>query len=176
MSFKPVVSVLALALLAACGQDVTPPDNTGTGGDAATAPANAAATDVDPSRVDTAPGTAPTLVSEGDPGYVADASGAALYYLEGDANGERCDQALVESPVLHLEMTHGQHPCRVVDAQPRHALGGREVEAVAEGRQVHAQEALDRGRRGRGRHGPSSRSSWSSAPSSSAQWQSTSCC
>ncbi len=93
MSLKPVVSVLALALLAACGQDITPPDDTATGGEASTAPAQAPASDVDPTRVDAPPGTAPTLVSEGDPPYLADASGAALYYLEDDVGGSRCDSA-----------------------------------------------------------------------------------
>lgn len=93
MSLKPAVSALALALLAACGQDITPPDNTATGGEAATAPAQAPTSEVDPTRVDTPPGTAPTVVSEGDPPYLADASGAALYYLEGDVDGSGCDSA-----------------------------------------------------------------------------------
>src|SRR5690606_40075131 len=102
MSFKPVVSVLALALLAACGQDVTPPENTATGG-AATAPVAPAAQDVDPSRVDVPPGTRPMLVREG-PGHLADASGAALYYLEGDGNGSRCeDDCMQVCPPVTLD-------------------------------------------------------------------------
>jgi predicted lipoprotein with Yx(FWY)xxD motif len=119
MSLKPAVSVLALALLAACGQDITPPENTATGGEAATAPADATASGVDPSRVDAPAGTAPTLVSEG--GYLADASGAALYYLEGNQGGDRCDSACqqVWPPVT---LSNGGEP-----------VGGPGVQQVAVG-------------------------------------------
>lgn len=33
------------------------------------------------------------LVREGEPGHLADASGAALYYLEGNQDGSQCDDA-----------------------------------------------------------------------------------
>jgi predicted lipoprotein with Yx(FWY)xxD motif len=94
MSLKPVVSLLALGLLAACGQDVTPPDGGATGGDAARQPVATPAPQVDPSRVDAAPGTHASLIREGgDPGYLADSSGAALYYLQGNTDGSQCDTA-----------------------------------------------------------------------------------
>ena len=94
MSLKPVVSLLALGVLAACGQDVTPPDGGATGGDAARQPVAPATQQVDPSRVDAAPGTHASLIREGgDPGYLADSSGAALYYLEGNTDGSQCDTA-----------------------------------------------------------------------------------
>lgn len=96
MTLKPVASLLALGLLAACGQDVTPPDGGATGGDAArqTAATTPAPARVDPSRVDAAPGTHASVIREGaDPGYLADSSGAALYYLEGNTDGSQCDTA-----------------------------------------------------------------------------------
>ena len=94
MTFKPTVSVLAFALLAACGQDVTPPDGGATGGDAARAPATSPSGQVDPTRVDVPAGTQASLIREGgDPGYLADRSGAALYYLEGNTDGSQCDTA-----------------------------------------------------------------------------------
>ena len=44
--------------------------------------------------MDAAPGTHASLIREGgDPGYLADSSGAALYYLEGNSDGSQCDSA-----------------------------------------------------------------------------------
>ncbi|MGJ4728045.1 hypothetical protein [Luteimonas sp. SDU101] len=112
MMLKPALSALALGLLVACGQDVTPPDGGATGGEAARAPATAetAPQGVDPARIDAPPGTAATLIREGgEPGYVADASGAALYYVEGNLDGSQCDQACqqVWPPVM---LTRGDSP------------------------------------------------------------------
>jgi predicted lipoprotein with Yx(FWY)xxD motif len=94
MTLKPAISVLAFSLLVACGQDVTPPDRGATGGEAARAPVQAESPAVDPARVDVPAGTQPSLIREGsDPGHVADASGAALYYVEGNTDGSQCDTA-----------------------------------------------------------------------------------
>ena len=96
MMLKPALSALALGLLVACGQDVTPPDGGATGGEAARAPVPTqdTAPGVDPARIDAPPGTPATLVREGgEQGYVADASGAALYYLDSNTDGSKCDAA-----------------------------------------------------------------------------------
>lgn len=94
MTLKPAISILALALLVACGQDVAPPDGGATGGEAARAPAQTATPLPDPAPVDVPADTRPSLIREGgDPGHVADASGAALYYVEGNTDGSRCDTA-----------------------------------------------------------------------------------
>ncbi|TWG91159.1 putative lipoprotein with Yx(FWY)xxD motif [Luteimonas sp. J16] len=86
MSRTPLTCALALALLAGCGYDATPPDRAPEPGAAGPSPAT-------PAESNPAPGAQPLLVREGTPGHLADASGAALYYLEGNADGSRCDAA-----------------------------------------------------------------------------------
>ncbi|MDH7453477.1 hypothetical protein QF205_10425 [Luteimonas composti] len=92
---RPVLSALALALLVACGQDVTPPDGGATGGEAARAPVDAEAAPADSGHASTnaSAGGATLMLEGGETGYVADASGAALYYLEGNTDGSKCDDA-----------------------------------------------------------------------------------
>ncbi|MDH5832891.1 COG4315 family predicted lipoprotein [Luteimonas kalidii] len=90
MTPRLAVSTLALALLGACGYDATPPDAPPDNeAPAATAPAPAA-----PAAPETQAAPAqPMLVREGDPPYLADSSGAALYTLEGNTDGGACDTA-----------------------------------------------------------------------------------
>lgn len=87
------VPALLLAMLAACGQDVTPPDPPATDDGNATAQPSAPAPAAGPTASGTSPGAQPMLLREGDPGHLADGSGAALYYLEGNHDGSRCDTA-----------------------------------------------------------------------------------
>lgn len=86
MTSRYAFSVLALALLAGCGYDATPPD---TQAERAAEPAAPAT----PSPAAASASGQPLLVRQGEPGHLADASGAALYYLEGNQDGSRCDDA-----------------------------------------------------------------------------------
>lgn len=87
MTSRFALSALALALLAGCGYDATPPDPES--GPAA-APAAAA---TPPAGAEASAPAGPLLMREGEPGHLADASGAALYYLEGNVDGSQCDDA-----------------------------------------------------------------------------------
>ena len=89
MTSRFALSALALALLAGCGYDATPPE-TQSGPVAAPAPAAAPAT---PADADASAPAGPMLMREGEPAHLADASGAALYYLEGNLDGSQCDDA-----------------------------------------------------------------------------------
>ncbi|TWT20675.1 hypothetical protein [Luteimonas wenzhouensis] len=82
---RTLLPALALALLAGCGYDATPPER-------APDPAAAGAAPAAPAESTPAPAAQPLLVRE-DPGHLADASGAALYFLEGNRDGRRCDDA-----------------------------------------------------------------------------------
>ncbi len=101
-------AILAI-LVAACGHDATPPDHGDDG--AAAPPANPASatggTAPAPAQADPVEGTAqegavdsatapastrPVLaLSEGATGHLVDAAGAAVYYLEGNRDGSRCN-------------------------------------------------------------------------------------
>lgn len=93
MTTMKVLAPFFLIALAGCGYDATPPS----GGeddiaDAPRAPVEAQAPASDPSRVDSAPGMEAMLVREGgEPGYLADAAGMALYFV--DESGAECDEA-----------------------------------------------------------------------------------
>src|SRR5690554_6279222 len=86
MTSRYAFSVLALALLAGCGYDATPPD---TQAERAAEPAAPAT----PSPTAASASGQPLLVRQGGPAHLADASGAALYYLEGNLDGSQCDDA-----------------------------------------------------------------------------------
>lgn len=81
MTSRFALSALALALLAGCGYDATPPD-TDSGPVAPATP---------PAASETSAPARPLLMREGQ--HLADASGAALYYLEGNVDGSQCDDA-----------------------------------------------------------------------------------
>ncbi len=95
MLLRPALSVLALASLVACGQDITPPDGGATGGEAARAPVGTetAPGGSEPVAPSAAAGSETLTLEGGETGYLADASGAALYYLEGNTDGSKCDDA-----------------------------------------------------------------------------------
>lgn len=88
MTSRFALSALALALLAGCGYDATPPGEPERSAQPA-APGTPAAA----GGADAGPPAGPMLVREGEPGHLADASGAALYYLEGNLDGSQCDDA-----------------------------------------------------------------------------------
>lgn len=99
--------LLMASVLVACGQDVAAPD----GGDPdmtepaaqpATAPVpNASPSAMDPGLLDDA-ATGPLLDRAAAGGHLVDAAGLALYYLEANTDGGKCDDACqdVWPPVL----------------------------------------------------------------------------
>jgi predicted lipoprotein with Yx(FWY)xxD motif len=91
-----IAALPALLALAACGQDATPPDRAPQDlNGIARAPDPAAEPAVDPARVPVAPGAEAMLVRGGTgAGYLADAAGMALYYVE--PGGAPCDEACQE--------------------------------------------------------------------------------
>lgn len=105
-----IFPVMVAMAIAGCGQDVAAPDH----GDDASPPAPPADTGagtvgtgaapppptadaVDGTGMAGAPATAPAntapllTVASGDRGYLTDASGSAVYYMEGNRDGSRCD-------------------------------------------------------------------------------------
>lgn len=101
MKLLSVTLVMSTVLLAACGQDVAAPDrNDETPQDEAQASAGQAATP-DATAAQQDEGTSPRAVelqsratvalSGGEDGHLVDASGAALYMLEGNLGGAKCD-------------------------------------------------------------------------------------
>jgi predicted lipoprotein with Yx(FWY)xxD motif len=120
-------TLIAAALLAivACRQDATPPDASPQSIDGvARAPTEDVTREVDPSRVYAAPGSEALLSrAGGEPGYLVDSAGMALYYV--DDSGAPCDQACEEvwPPVLSDQPT----PVAAPDVQ-QPAVGSEVVE------------------------------------------------
>lgn len=104
MHGKIAIAAAMLAMTTACGQNVTPPEESPQDVDGVSrAPAQERmrAAEVDPTRVDAAPGSEALLARSGaDPGYLVDSAGMAMYYVDG--SGAPCDAACeaVWPPVL----------------------------------------------------------------------------
>lgn len=101
MTMRRIGATAGLVLvLGACGYDATPPDRPPN--DAAPAPAASGAENAPPT------GSTPMLeASGGASGHLTDASGAALYFLEGDNDGSRCNEGCqqVWPPVMSQSAT-----------------------------------------------------------------------
>jgi predicted lipoprotein with Yx(FWY)xxD motif len=108
MHGKITLLAAAMLALAACGQDATPPDATPQSLEGvARAPTEDVTREVDPSRIVSAPGSEALLSrAGGDPGYLVDSAGLALYYVDG--SGAPCDDACEEvwPPVLSEDANH----------------------------------------------------------------------
>jgi len=118
MRYRYLVIAMALSL-AACGQREEAPVLNDDGVAATPPPAQPDATEG--TALATVPGeTSLVLQGAGDPPYLVDAAGSALYFLEGNRDGGKCDAACQEvwPPVIASQ------------AQPAVAAGAR-GEAVA---------------------------------------------
>lgn len=98
-------SLLAALSLAACGYDATPPDgnDANTTGERGTVGADAREDMTGASASPEGSQRVVQLAIQQEPApHLVDASGASLYYLEGNADGTKCDQACegVWPPVL----------------------------------------------------------------------------
>ncbi|HET6396794.1 MAG TPA: hypothetical protein VFF91_08140 [Pseudoxanthomonas sp.] len=121
MNRIPVVSatVLCALLLAACGTEVAAP------GTAAAGPEPAASDIAAPSAAQETDMRQAELGVSADPvPHLTDASGASLYYLEGNADGSRCDAACeaIWPPVLGRAMLREEDQ-RVAQGLDPGALG-----------------------------------------------------
>ncbi len=119
-------SLLATLALAACGYDATPPEgnDANTTGERGTATADAREYEGGASASPEGSQRVVQLGIEQEPApHLVDASGASLYYLEGNVDGSKCDQACegVWPPVLGQGQLQG-----AADAGPSGGVGSLE--------------------------------------------------